>query len=70
MTIELSARERLVAALTEAGAPLDMIQKAAAGHYGDFSSGLAFPITHLINDAMALGLTEIADRARRGDFDG
>lgn len=66
----ISASEKLTVALTDAGAPIDMIKRAAAGYYGDFTSPLAFPITTLINDCMALGLTEVADRARKGDFDG
>jgi hypothetical protein len=66
----MRTNERLVIALREAGAPLQMIDRAAAGYYGDFTSMLAFPITELVNDCMALGLTAVADRARNGEFDG
>jgi hypothetical protein len=66
----MKTHERLEIALREAGAPADMCERAGQGYYGDFTSSLAFPITTLINDCMALGLTEIADRARKGDFDG
>jgi hypothetical protein len=62
--------EKLAAALMEAGAPINMIEKAISGFYGDFTSPLAFPILELVTDAMALGLTDIADRARDGEFDG
>jgi hypothetical protein len=66
----MTPNEKLVAALREAGAPIQMIDRAAAGYYGDFTSSLAFPITELVNDCMALGLTAVADRARNGEFDG
>lgn len=66
----MQPHEKLEIALREAGAPADMIERASRGYYGDFSSPLAFPITTLINDCMQHGLTEIADRARKGDFDG
>ena len=66
----LSASERLVAALKEAKAPNHMIELAEEGHYGDFSSKLATPITQLVIDAEFWGLDDIAKRAMKGAFDG
>jgi hypothetical protein len=59
----------LAAALTEAGAPQDMITQAHAGYYHDFRSPLALPISQLVHDLQAVGLTHLADRAKQGDFD-
>jgi hypothetical protein len=61
--------EYLAAALRSAGAPDDMIDKARDGYYDDYRSPLATPITQLVGDAVSFGLAEIAERARRGDFD-
>lgn len=61
--------ELLAAALTEAGAPADMIAKARAGHYDDYRSELPFPCMQLVRDAHAAGLHDIAERAKAGEFD-
>lgn len=58
---------RLANALTKAGAPQEMIDRAATG---DFTSPLAFPITQLVKDLKAAGLEKIARRAMQGEFDG
>jgi hypothetical protein len=65
-----SAAGRLVSALKEANAPLQMIMKAREGYYGDFTSDLAMPITTLVLDAKLHGLNDIANRAMNGEFDG
>jgi hypothetical protein len=62
--------EYLAAALRAAGAPDEMVAKATDGYYDDYRSPLAFPITQLVHDAVFFGLSEVAERARRGDFDG
>jgi hypothetical protein len=61
---------RLTAALREAAAPQAMIERAANGYYGDFTSPLPFPISQLVKDARAAGLDDIARRAMDGEFDG
>lgn len=59
----------LAAALQAAGAPPDMVTQARQGYYDDFRSPLAFPISQLVADAAKYGLTDIAERAKRGEFD-
>lgn len=66
----MTPRQKLVRALIEARAPASMIALAKIGHYGDFTSELATPITHLVKDARAAGLESIAKRAMNGEFDG
>ena len=65
----MSTIDRLVSALTEAGAPKAMITAACAGCYDDFASESAAPIMDLVRDAKAAGLHKIARRAMDGDFD-
>lgn len=66
----MKASEKLTQALTEARAPLRMIERARAGYYGDYSSPLALPITALVRDCEDLGLHDVARRAAHGEFDG
>lgn len=66
----MNAKERLTAALTEAGAPEYMVQDARHGRYADFESDRATPIMDLVRDARMLGLDDIAKRAMNGEFDG
>lgn len=66
----MHTKDRLVAALTEAGAPKVMITAAAAGCYDDFESESATPQHDLVRDCMDRGLTELARRAMDGEFDG
>jgi hypothetical protein len=61
--------ERLACALEAAGAPQDMIARARGGFYDDFKSDLATPIVQLVQDAHAIGLKDIAQRAMKGEFD-
>lgn len=65
----MSTKEKLVAALTEAGAPESVINKARVGYYDDFESTIATPIMSLVSDLQAAGLNELAARAMNGDFD-
>jgi uncharacterized protein (UPF0264 family) len=65
----VTAKERLVAALTEAGADQKMIDYAAMGGYDDFESQSATPMMDLVRHARMKGLTDIANRAMDGEFD-
>jgi hypothetical protein len=65
----MKAKERLVAALTKAGADQKMIKYASMGGYDDFESGSPTPIMDLVRHAQMRGLTDIANRAMDGEFD-
>ena len=80
-----AARERLVHDIDKALTDKEFIQRtgdikleavkemrhrAQSGFYGDFTSPIATPITRLVRDATALGLTEVATKARDGEYDG
>ena len=65
-----TAAERLAAALTGAQASGDMIDRAAKGFYGDFTSPLATPISELVMECKSKGMNDIAERAMNGEFDG
>lgn len=65
----MNAKEKLAAALTEAGAPPRMIVDAQRGRYDDFESESATPIMDLVRDCRAAGLNHIAERAKQGEFD-
>jgi hypothetical protein len=62
--------QKLVEALTNAGAPEKMIKKARQGYYDDYASPLVAPISQLVFDAKKYGLGDICQRAIEGDFDG
>lgn len=66
----MTAAEKLTSALKAANAPAAMIERAAAGYYGDFTSPLTFPIMQLVSDAKAAGLHQIAKQAMAGEYDG
>ena len=61
--------ERLALVLTQAGAPRWMIDNARAGYYDDYKTTIATPIVRLCQDCTDAGLTDLADRARNGEFD-
>jgi hypothetical protein len=63
-------KEKLAVALTTAGAPAAMIQRARDGGYDDYESESATPIVDLVNDACRYGLKDIVQRAMNGEFDG
>lgn len=65
----IKAKERLANALSEAGAPANMIQAALKGRYDDLESDSATPIIDLVRDATKAGLIDIAERAKDGEFD-
>lgn len=47
-----------------------MIIKARAGFYDDYKSHLPTPIMQLVLDLIEAGETELAELAKRGQFDG
>jgi hypothetical protein len=62
--------DRLADALQASGVPADMVTRARDGYYDDYKSTLAAPIVQLVVDLEALGRRNLADRARRGEWDG
>ena len=67
---QMTAKEKLVAALREAEASDTMIEYAQSGGYDDFESDSATPIMDLVRDCRNAGFDDIARRARNGEFDG
>jgi hypothetical protein len=61
--------EKLAEALSLAGAPKWMIDNANTGVYDDWKSPLDFPMRTLVFDAENMGLKDIAERAKNGEFD-
>lgn len=66
----VSTKERLVQDLRAAQAPQRMIDLAEAGYYDDYLSEIATPIIQLVIDATHAGLSEIAEAAKSGQYDG
>lgn len=68
----MHTKDKLAAALTEAGLPM-MAEQAAKGYYDDWQSPLDMPITQLAEDLLRVR-TEAAlalyGRVIRGEFDG
>jgi len=65
------AWQRLVRALEVAGAPDEMIDRAAAFEYDDYlSTSGADNMMRLVADCKAAGLDALADRVIAGEFDG
>lgn len=67
--MNIPTTEKLARALEQAGAPSRMVDHARRGTYDDFKSNLAFPIVKLVQELEFLGLKELAERARNGEFD-
>lgn len=65
----MTTKERLVEALRDAQSPIWIINEAREGRFDDFDGWSTFPIKDLVDTAKANGLTDIAARAREGDFD-
>lgn len=65
----MNAKEKLAAALIEAGAPEYMVNDARRGRYDDFESSSATPIMDLVRDCRVRGFDDIAKRAMNGEFD-
>jgi hypothetical protein len=61
--------DNLVAALKEAGAPADLVIRATGDAFHDFKSESATPIVDLVRACERVGLSDIAARARQGEFD-
>jgi len=63
------SQEQLARDLKSAGAPDELISRVGAGIYHDYVSPHPMPKHKLVADAEAHGLREIAQRAKRGDYD-
>ena len=62
--------EKLAQALSLAGAPKEMIEKAQTGRYDDWKSKLASPIMTLVQEARIAKLPpEFIERVKNGKFD-
>lgn len=68
--MNIPTTEKLAKALEEAGAPLEMIEKAHRGFYDDYKSPIGNPIMQLVIDSRAHRLHDIEQRAKDGEFDG
>jgi len=66
----MTSQEKLIDALEEAHAPLDMVQKAERGDYDDYRSPSPTPILDLVRDCWRAGLQSIARQAMNGEYDG
>lgn len=66
----MTTKERLTKALTEANAPLVMIEAARLGQYDDYESDSATPALDLIRDCQIFGLPQLRERVMKGEFDG
>lgn len=66
----MKTKDRFAQDLERVGAPEQMIEWAKNGFYDDYESVTATPIIQLVVDCDALGLNEIADKARNGEYDG
>ncbi len=60
---------RLTKDLKDQNAPEWMIKAAIDGHYDDYESDIATPILQLMVDCERVGLKDIANKARNGDYD-
>lgn len=60
---------RLAKDLKDHNAPEWMIKNAIDGYYDDYESNLPMPIMQLVIDCEQVGLKEIANKARNGDYD-
>lgn len=63
-------KDKLINDLKDAPAPDWMIRNAEQSLYDNFKSPLNEPILQLINDCEAIDLTQLAERAKNGEYDG
>lgn len=63
------SQEQLVRDLRAAGAPDELISRTGAGIYHDYVSPHPMPKHKLVADCEAHDLHEVAERAKRGDYD-
>ena len=61
-------KTRLIRELKERGLE-DLVRKAEQREYSDFASPHAFPVKMLVDDLVAAGQLDLAQRAMMGDFD-
>ena len=64
----MSTKDRLAQVLTEAGL-VKMAERASWGRYDDFESVSATPSIDLVRALSLAGRTDLADRARQGEWD-
>lgn len=62
--------EKLVAALLEANAPVEIIAEARVSRYHDYKSPSITPMVDLVMRLQIAGLRDLAKRAMNGEFDG
>lgn len=65
----MKTKERLAKVLTEAGLH-DLALRAADGLYDDYESSSATPILDLVTDLLRAGRSDLAARAKHGEWDG
>lgn len=65
----MKTKEKLAAVLREHGLN-EMADRAAQGVYDDYESQSAMPINDLVNELIAAGQQDLAQRAINGEFDG
>lgn len=65
---KLTPKQRLVRALKASNAPNFMVAMAKLGAFDEDESQSATPISDLVNMAEHYGLTEIIEKAERGEF--
>lgn len=65
----MNSKQKLSQALKDVNAPNYMIERAEKGYYSDFESELAMPMVQLVKDCLSLGFSNIAERAKDGEFD-
>lgn len=71
MTETIPTKQRLAKAIKEADPKLVyLIKKAEAGYYDDYESPIATPCIQLVADLRQAGLSDLAERAKNGEFDG
>jgi len=64
----MSTKDRLAETLREHGLD-EMADLAAKGHYDDFESEIAFPLTKLVIGLRDAGKHELIQRVMKGEFD-
>jgi hypothetical protein len=66
--MEMATSERLAQLLQSSGL-FELAAKARIGFYDDFKSPMVTPRAHLVKDLEAASRRDLAERARKGEFD-
>lgn len=61
---------RLAEALEKVGYPPSAVKAARRGHWSDFGSSLPLPKMELVEMLTVDGHEELAERVKKGEFDG